>query len=199
MSKSKEKLRERFIEMRDALSRDEIVSTSLDVQSSFISSYIWSNAKRVALYAAKGSEVLTGLIFARAMEDGKEVFFPKVMEEEPYLRFFKVEKKEDLSPGACDIPEPSGDSEEAKLDDGSFDCVVVPGSVFDERGARIGYGKGYYDMVLSKGKCPVVALAYVFQVLDMKEDGFLPVEDHDVIMDCIFTEGGEFELTQGSM
>lgn len=199
MSEPTGEKRERYIEMRESLSEDEVISTSLDVQSSFISSYIFPDTKRIALYASVRNEVLTGLIFTRAMEEGKEVFFPKVVDEEPFLRFFKVEKKEDLSPGAYDIPEPSGESEEASLDDGSFDCVVVPGNVFDERGARIGYGKGYYDRVLAKAKCPKVALAYVFQVMDMKEDGLLKVEEHDIMVDCIFTEGGEFELTQGSM
>lgn len=199
MNESKEELRERYIDMREALSKDEVVSTSLDVQSSFISSYIFPDAKRIALYASVRNEVLTGLIFTRAIEEGKEVFFPKVVKEEPFLRFFKVENKEDLSPGACDIPEPSGESEEASLDDGSFDCVIIPGNAFDERGARLGYGKGYYDRVLAKVNCPVVALAYIFQVLAVDKDGLLPTEDHDVIVDCVFTEGGEVELTQGSM
>ena len=199
MSESKEKLRERYIAMREELPEDEVVSTSLDVQSTFISSYLFQEAKRIALYVSAKNEILTGLIFTRAIEEGKEVFFPKVVEGEPFLKFFKVESKDDLSPGAHGILEPSGESEEASLGDGSFGCVVVPGNVFDMRGVRIGYGKGYYDRVLAKDKCPKVALAYVFQMLDNREDGFLPVEDHDVLIDCIFTESGEFELIQGSI
>ncbi len=199
MKETKEEIRERYIEMREALSEDEVVSVSLDVQSTFISSYLFEDAKRIALYVSARNEVLTGLIFTRAMEEGKEVFFPKVVEGEPHLRFFKVESREELSPGAYDILEPSGESEEASLDDGSFDCVIVPGNAFDIRGVRLGYGKGYYDRVLAKVNCPKVALSYVFQMVNEKEEGLLPVEDHDAIIDCIFTESGEFELTQGSM
>lgn len=29
-----------------------------------------------------------------------------------------------------------------------FDCILVPGLVFDKEGNRIGYGKGHYDMFL---------------------------------------------------
>ena len=67
MNESKEELRERYIDMREALSKDEVVSTSLDVQSSLISSYIFPDAKRIALYASVRNEVLTGLIFTRAI------------------------------------------------------------------------------------------------------------------------------------
>ena len=57
----------------------------------------------------------------------------------------------------------------------TFDLMAVPGVVFDENGGRIGYGKGYYDRILSEARCRVVALAFDFQVLTE-----VPSEEHDM-------------------
>ena len=65
----------------------------------------------------------------------------------------------------------------------TFDLMAVPGVVFDENGGRIGYGKGYYDRILSEARCRVVALAFDFQVLTE-----VPSEEHDMTVDALVTE-----------
>jgi 5-formyltetrahydrofolate cyclo-ligase len=68
------------------------------------------------------------------------------------------------------------------------DLVVVPGVVFDEKRARYGRGKGYYDRFLEqlpKTTC-IIGVAYDFQVL-----GFgwkLKLNEYDIKMDYIITE-----------
>jgi 5-formyltetrahydrofolate cyclo-ligase len=68
------------------------------------------------------------------------------------------------------------------------DLVIVPGVVFDEKRARYGRGKGYYDRFLDqlpKTTC-IIGLAYDFQVL-----GFgwkLKLNEFDIKMDYIITE-----------
>ena len=68
------------------------------------------------------------------------------------------------------------------------DLVIVPGVVFDEKCARYGRGKGYYDRFLDqlpKTTC-VIAIAYDFQVLSYKWK--LKLNEYDVKMDYIITE-----------
>jgi len=66
-----------------------------------------------------------------------------------------------------------------------IDLVVVPGLAFDRRGGRIGYGKGYFDRLLSRlgSQVPRIALAFDFQVL-----GAVPQDENDIRVDAIITE-----------
>ena len=48
---------------------------------------------------------------------------------------------------------------------------------FTPNGRRLGRGKGYYDRMLPKLKCPLIGLAFPFQIIDD-----MPCEPHDVSM-----------------
>jgi len=65
------------------------------------------------------------------------------------------------------------------------DLVIVPGVVFDERGYRLGYGKGFYDKFLGGlgKKVTTVGLAFDLQVIRK-----VPKKKHDVKLDKIVTE-----------
>ena len=81
-----------------------------------------------------------------------------------------------------------GPAEDARIVDP--DILLVPLSVFDRKGGRIGYGAGYYDQAISrlveKGRTPVcVGMAFDCQQYDL-----VPQEPHDVAMDAIITESG---------
>ena len=80
------------------------------------------------------------------------------------LKFFRVRSIDELSPGSYEIREPKARAgEEAEIS--GFELIVVPGVAFDCDGARLGYGKGYYDMALKGAGCPVVALDTIFRCL----------------------------------
>jgi 5-formyltetrahydrofolate cyclo-ligase len=63
--------------------------------------------------------------------------------------------------------------------------VVVPGSVFDRRCGRYGYGGGYYDRFLSieAPQALRIGLAFSLQVVPG-----IPLKTHDQKMDIIVME-----------
>jgi 5,10-methenyltetrahydrofolate synthetase len=63
--------------------------------------------------------------------------------------------------------------------------IIVPGLLFDDRGNRLGRGRGWYDRLLSDAKVNGIslALAYEFQIGDE-----VPVEEWDRPVDYIVTE-----------
>ena len=72
-----------------------------------------------------------------------------------------------------------------------IDLVVIPGTGFDVKGNRLGYGGGYYDRLLSyeatqmsrAEHIPTVALAFEEQIGDE-----IPAEPHDIKVDIIITD-----------
>ena len=73
------------------------------------------------------------------------------------------------------------------IDKTKIDLCIVPGSAFDRRLNRMGYGKGYYDRFLCNTHIKKVALAFGCQIVDA-----VPVDEYDVKMDCIITENEVF-------
>lgn len=142
------------------------------------------SAKRLALYSSFENEVSTTDIFHASLSAGKEVFFPKSDAKRRELSFFRVDSHAELAPGLYEIKEPRGEGHNYKGEVASFDLVVVPGICFDLAGARIGYGKGFYDRVLEGAGSLIVALAYDFQLIGES----IPTEAHDVPVDIVVTE-----------
>ena len=56
---------------------------------------------------------------------------------------------------------------------------------FDDRGGRVGHGKGYYDKLLEgvRPDCPLIAPAFECQLFEE-----VPTDAHDVFMDFVVTE-----------
>ena len=67
------------------------------------------------------------------------------------------------------------------------DVLFVPLAAFDRRGARLGYGAGYYDATLavlrSRKSVRAIGIAFASQ-----EVLFLPTEPHDQPLDLVVTE-----------
>ena len=81
-----------------------------------------------------------------------------------------------------------GPGEEAQALDPEL--LIMPLSVFDHHGGRIGYGAGHYDRAVSriigKGMRPrLIGLAFDCQHVDR-----VPVEPHDQPLDAMVTESG---------
>lgn len=81
--------------------------------------------------------------------------------------------------------QPAGDA--PTVDPGSVDLVLVPGLAFDDRGTRLGYGRGLYDGLLPtlRAGVPLVGVT-----LDACVAPRLPREPHDVPMTHLLTPAG---------
>jgi 5-formyltetrahydrofolate cyclo-ligase len=64
----------------------------------------------------------------------------------------------------------------------SIDVAIIPGMAFDNKGHRLGRGKGYYDRFLSQltSKTKKIGLCFPWQLVDV-----VPTDKNDISMDCV--------------
>ena len=91
--------------------------------------------------------------------------------------------------GAYGILEPVSDQAPVSVTD--LSGLLIPGLMFDKKGARLGRGKGFYDQALQGFSGVKVGVAWSFQVLPLQE---LPLETHDIFMDVLITENSIIEF-----
>lgn len=91
-----------------------------------------------------------------------------------------IKKGEQFKLNIYGIKEPVGNDICKESD---IDVVIVPLIGFDEKGNRLGRGKGYYDRFLKKTKALKIAVGYECQKVDN-----LIYDENDVKMDMIITE-----------
>ncbi|MCX6777393.1 MAG: 5-formyltetrahydrofolate cyclo-ligase [Candidatus Micrarchaeota archaeon] len=138
----------------------------------------FAKAKCVFCYVSKEGEVGTHEIIMRALERGKRVFVPKVRGNEMFA--CEIGSLIGLESGSFGVMEPKG---ARRANEKYIDLALVPGVAFDERGNRLGRGKGYFDSFIPKLRCLVIGLAFECQVVDE-----VPVEKHDAKVDAVVTE-----------
>lgn len=161
---NKAQIRRRLLELREQISDAEMLSAVAAVREHVRAWAPYHNASCICAYLAVRREMPTAGLILRALENGKTVIAPKVFGKD--LRFFRVKNlTDDFSRGAFGVLEPNENCEE--FSPASADVCLVPGVVFDEKGNRYGYGKGFYDRFLRElpPKIPTLGLAYDCQVL----------------------------------
>jgi len=193
MEEKKRKLRQEFLKKRDNLSRDEIGSKSEKIEKRLFALPEFQRAKTVMFYVSFRSEVETEKMIRNALKLKKKIVIPVVHGEKIVVSEIKNLKKE-LTKGSFGIKEPKKEFRR-RVNQKEIDIVVVPGVVFDKRGGRLGYGRGYYDRFLrSKSirsrmsrsrQCALIGLAFDLQIARK-----IPLVKGDMKVDKIVTESG---------
>ena len=179
LKRDKRRVRNAVRAERDAVPTDVREERAARVIERFLDLPEVERASTIMLFSSFGSEVPTGSLIERLQRRGVVVALPRIEGAElvpvPY------------APGDPTTTTPFGAEEPVggtPLDPSSIDVVGVPGVAFDRRGARIGYGGGYYDRFLRGLRTFTVGLVFGLQVLD--ED--LPAGHFDLPVDAIVTE-----------
>jgi 5-formyltetrahydrofolate cyclo-ligase len=69
----------------------------------------------------------------------------------------------------------------------NIDCVLVPALGFDRSNNRIGYGKGYYDRLISQARSASLKTQFIgIGFCEQMSETPLPIEPHDERLDHIF-------------
>ena len=117
----------------------------------------------IGCYVSMKDEADTLAFLAWCFSEHRPVAVPLV--EGNTLTFHRISSMHDLHPGTFGVMEPS---KEHEVNCSEIDLMFVPLSSFDRRNNRTGYGRGYYDSVLTSGMYKV-GIAYPEQQVDAIE------------------------------
>lgn len=192
MQYDKRGLRERMLARREALSPAEVEEKSRRIQERLAALPLYQKAREVLLYASFRNEVRTTRLLDGLWRRSARVLLPRLVPgKKGELNVCCVGCNRDLKPGGFGIPEPDPASC-APLDVFTPELAVIPGVAFDRDGARLGFGAGYYDRLLSRKSLQdtlLVGLAYSFQIVPE-----LPTEAWDRPVHLIITEDEVIEV-----
>lgn len=179
-------LRKNILTARNQLSREEISAKSKAIQQTLLNLEQIKNRQSIFAYVSFRSEVATLDLIDTLIAMGKKVIVPITRVQEKRLDAIHITNPaEDLQPGYCMIPEPKKELwTTRRVAPEEIETILLPGSVFDERGGRFGYGGGYYDRFLAANPAAArIGLAFDLQIIDRA-----PLSAHDQILDLVVTE-----------
>lgn len=146
----------------------------------------WRQAGQVYLYLSARGEPDTFALARAAWAAGKEALAPLCLDGEGHMRFYAFTSLAQLRPGRWGLLEPDPQQcAPARPPEGRRALCLVPGLAFDRSGARLGYGKGYYDRFLAATETDTVGLCYQALLMDR-----LPAASHDKRVGLVATEAG---------
>jgi len=177
---TKKQLREIYKNKRRMIGPMEKAALDSAVADCFLNSEMYKNCSELLIYVSFDIEVGTYRIIDRALKE-KKVFCPRCCSDSNYMEFYMINSFDDLSPGAYGILEPSAGELTMSFEPTSL--CIVPALSYDEKGNRLGFGKGYYDRFLSGFKGIKTGICYELSLCET-----LPADDHDIRVDNIVTE-----------
>lgn len=170
--------------------RDNLDALQQSQKSIAISENLWQldnfcQAKTLFIYVNFRSEVETLPLINQCLKKGLHVAIPLTLPDEGRLiPYIIADTQKDLLAGYCGIPEPDS-NRLSVLNPQEIEVVILPGSVFDAQGGRLGYGGGYYDKFLANDAPQALRVGLAFELQMIPE---VPILPHDQRLDYIVTE-----------
>ena len=131
----------------------------------------------------KFNEIDTRPIFEKIWRDfpNMQTLVPRVNFQTNEIENLKFSPETETKKNIWDIFEPTHTE---TIETGKIDAVLVPLLCFDERGFRVGYGKGFYDKFLSgcRADCLKIGLNYFAPVEEISD-----INEFDVRLDFCVT------------
>lgn len=182
---AKSQIRNDIAETISALSKNEIDEKTRVIENRLFEFANFLESKIILLYVGANLEVPTENIIKRAYAYNKVVVLPAFDPQQFEVQLLKVDNPgKEMVPGPRGVAEPdAGKCQIVPIE--RVDIAIIPGLAFDEKGGRIGSGKGYYDRLIPRLSITTrkVALTFEEQILPQ-----IPMEAHDKYVDIIITD-----------
>ena len=181
---NKSLLRKQYLQKRSDLSPQESALLSEAVLKYFVSLDFGRIRYLHIFYPIVGKNEFNSLLLVDWLKEkhpGIKILLPKSNIQEHTLVHIVWNDQTALAMNEWGITEPEDGEETDPL---QIDVVIVPLLVFDKKGNRIGYGKGFYDRFLSACRSDTIKIGVsLFEPVENIED----TDEHDIPLDICIT------------
>ena len=185
IKKDKDEMRCVYMEKRVSMNSEVKAARDKKICSIATSLAGYRYAEYVLMYAPTDGEIDVMPIAVDALAKGKKVAFPRCNKEKHTMNFHIISSLDDLRVDSYGIREPGEELPIYSPEDKSPAVCFVPGLVYDRKGYRLGYGKGFYDRYLSNFSGNIVGVVYSDFILPS-----VPRGKYDVSLNILLSEKG---------
>lgn len=185
---AKQALRRQISARLKGMSADARAAASAQACALLERQSLWHSARSILFFAPLPGELDVWPLLPDALAAGKTVALPRFDAATRTYCACRIEDlAADLTAGQFGIREPAPHCAANLLN--SLDFILVPGIAFDPHGRRLGRGKGFYDSMLAAVRGLTCGIAFDEQLVTE-----VPVEPHDIHLDCILTPSRWLQL-----
>lgn len=172
---TKKEARIKYKTLRQNLTEKERDDKSCAIANELLTLPIWDKQYfHVFLSISEHFEVDTEYILHILAGKDKDILISKSDFETRKMTHYLLTDGTKIKKNEYNIPEPVDGIE---VPDTKIDVVFVPLLAFDEKGHRVGYGKGFYDRFLSQCKLDVITIGLScfeaeIRISDLHENDF---------------------------
>ena len=169
----KKALRLKYKKRREELSEESIEAMSLQIANQSLKLPIWNKTYyHIFLPISEKKEVNTEYLLHILQGKDKSIVISKADFDTGEMTHFLLQENTVLKTSEYGIPEPvSG----IKISPEMIEVVFVPLLAYDEKGNRVGYGKGFYDRFLKR--CNANAIFVGLSFFDPEPEIFFETND----------------------
>jgi 5-formyltetrahydrofolate cyclo-ligase len=181
----KQEVRDEVLKTIASMKTDVLAAKTKAIEERLFEFANYLEARIALLYAPATGEVDTMEIIQRSYMYNKIIVLPAFNEEARQMTLMKVDDPaKDLIQGPRGNLEPDlSRCKTVPID--CLDIAIIPGLAMDEKGGRIGSGKGYYDRLIPELPITTRKVGLIFE--DQIKTA-VPMESHDKYVDIVITE-----------
>lgn len=176
-------LRKEYKAKRKSLTNDEIHDLSLQIANQLLKLSIWDKTYyHLFLSIEEQKEIQTEYILHVLHAKDKEIVISKSNFKTLELTNYLLTDNTKILKNQYNIPEPMDGIE---VPHNKLEVVFIPLLAFDNKGNRVGYGKGFYDNMLQKcpENCIKIGVSFFEATESLIEDTF----EGDIALDFCVT------------
>lgn len=178
----KAEIRTRRRALRNALPKEARERRSAAIGERVAGLDEWDKADTILAFVSMRTEVQTRALVERAWSEGKRVAAPRLSAERDDLTLHRWEEGDPLEESGMMFLQPRQSAE--RIAEDAVDLVLVPALALDERGHRVGFGRGFYDRLLPRlVRATRVGIIFHFELV-----AEVPERDADEPVDVIVTD-----------